>query len=424
MRASNFRRLAFRAPLLALVLLLAACGSDGGDGADAAPLNTPARTPVGTPTGDAVAATIGAAGGTLETPDGAVRLEIPPGALSSDEEVSIQPITAEAPGAIGGAFRLRPEGVTFAQPVRFTLAWEDDEVAGTAPALLQIASQEAEGSWRAYEASAVDEASRTVSVDVEHFSDWSLVAGAVLSPQQATVKVGQNLELAVLICERVSDDETLLTSLVAKCQKSEILARFVGNWSVNGVPGGDATAGSVSKQADSTARYTAPGAVPSSNPVAVSAEYTGLEDGVKAILVANVTIEPAPCGGNDPLEPCRYELAKFEGQSLPYEDLPREEWENPERVVDGALTLDDFDGDGEGTWMVQYTWIEERDHDELEHVVQVGGYYEPGTGGSTSFEALGGPTFQGTIDDDEVQLTGFPFYTSNATLDVALTFTR
>jgi hypothetical protein len=408
---------------LACSLLAAACGGGGAERAAPEEPATPLRTEVGTPDGEATSATIGSTGGSLESADGALLVEVPPGALSRDETFSIQPITNHAPGAIGTAYRLLPEGVAFAQPVRVTFRYAEDDVRGTVPSLLRFASQDGEGYWRATEPVALDESSGTVAADVNHFSDWSLVAGVLLEPRSATVKVGQPLEFAVVICEIIPDEDTLLAPLVAECRSTELFSRVVRGWAVNGVPGGDGTAGTIARREDGTALYTAPAAIPASNPVAISAGYTGVSDGHSVMLVANVLIEDDGCSTGS-FEPCLYDLVKFAGQALPYDDLPREEWENKETVTKGRLSLDDFDGDGDGTWSIQYTWIEERTSGNLEHTVQYAGEHEPLGEGATLFRTLDGTTFEGRIEARSVQVSGFPFSSENATLDVAMEFAR
>ena len=94
----------------ALVLLLAACGGD-----DDAPAPNP-------PPSEA-SATIGAAGGTLDGPDGA-RVVIPPGALAQDTLVTIARRDTGAPALgpdgytrRGATYEFTPHEIEFAQPV-------------------------------------------------------------------------------------------------------------------------------------------------------------------------------------------------------------------------------------------------------------------------------------------------------------------
>ena len=54
------------------------------------------------PNGIPVSKTIGSGGGTVSI-DGAVEIEIPAGALSADTEITIQPVTNNAPNGNGNA---------------------------------------------------------------------------------------------------------------------------------------------------------------------------------------------------------------------------------------------------------------------------------------------------------------------------------
>src|SRR5688572_24481287 len=109
---------------MALVSLwAAACGGGGGSDPDAGGGLEPfVEVPIGAP----ATATIGAAGGTLTSTDGHLRLDIPAGALAADTAIEIQQI--EWPEGLGWA--LRPDGLAFALPVGATLTFGEAE-AGT-----------------------------------------------------------------------------------------------------------------------------------------------------------------------------------------------------------------------------------------------------------------------------------------------------
>src|SRR5690606_34882542 len=126
-----------------------------------------------------------------------------------------------------------PEGITFASPVRLTFRFTPEQVLGTASQLLRVASQTRDGFWELHETATLDADEQTVSFDASHFSDWSLVTGTLLSPQEATVRPGETVSLTVVVCERVASDD-LLAPLVAECRTSEVFRNLVMNWSVNG----------------------------------------------------------------------------------------------------------------------------------------------------------------------------------------------
>ncbi|WP_276955118.1 hypothetical protein [Allomeiothermus silvanus] len=172
--------------LLSTTLFLAACGGNGGQ-PQPDPDPNPQPTPVGTPVGSPVSKVIGVAGGSLASVDGKITLEIPAGALTKDETVSIQEITNNAPGKFGKAFRLSPEGTTFAKPARITFTFTEEQLKGAPFEAMQVGYQK-DGYWKAIKVVARDPAARTVTVETTHFSDWSPVPGAQLDPSMAHVK--------------------------------------------------------------------------------------------------------------------------------------------------------------------------------------------------------------------------------------------
>ncbi|MBN1208114.1 MAG: hypothetical protein JXB05_24840 [Myxococcaceae bacterium] len=266
----------------------------------------PKATQVGTPIGLPETRVIGAAGGSLSSADGKLTLEIPAGALTQDETVGIQEITNEAHGKVGKAFRLTPEGVQFASPVTLRYHYSDEEVKGTVPALLSVAYQDQAGFWHVYKEAALDPVGKTVSVETRHFSDWSPVTGAQLLPHTASVHVSKTVDLRVVQCEVVNEEddgsEAVITSILALCESSPLTSLNAKNWSVNGVSGGDNSVGTLQSNAQASAGlavYSAPAQPPSANPVSVSVEYTEHFETTQHLLASNiVVVDPAAkCGG-------------------------------------------------------------------------------------------------------------------------------
>jgi len=101
------RRLAVRSIAITAALLLGACGGGGDEPA-------------------AASATIGAAGGTLNGPDG-VRVEVPAGALTQDTEIRVAKTSAGAPAALPGGvaaapvYEFTPHGIDFNLPVTISV---------------------------------------------------------------------------------------------------------------------------------------------------------------------------------------------------------------------------------------------------------------------------------------------------------------
>ncbi|CCH54725.1 VCBS [Fibrisoma limi BUZ 3] len=158
-----------------------------------------AVTPVATPEGTAITATIGPAGGTLESADKRLRVTIPAGALSSNQTISVQPLTQNhCPLGTGKSFRLTPHGLTFSKPATISFHYDDKDVNGSAPQLLRVAFQNDKGSWQSPATRGIDTTARLVTVQTTHFSDWGLFHRMEVSPDHAFVSPGEEVKLKVL----------------------------------------------------------------------------------------------------------------------------------------------------------------------------------------------------------------------------------
>lgn len=295
MRYTLIRKLVCIAPVL---MALAACG--GGDSTPAPapapvpPGPPPVVTPAGTAQGTPVSASLGSAGGMLSSADGRLQLVVPEGALSAPTTISIQPVSNGAPGRVGSGYRLLPEGITFARPVQLSFAYDESDVAGSSAELLGVATQQADGTWR-WQGGTLDAQARTVTASATHFSDWSLVKGLQLRPPSATVKTRASVSLKLAYCFAPALDNDLLEPLGFDCEAENAPApRQAVNWSVNGIPGGNGSAGTVAGSKGG-AIYTAPAQVPPTNPVAVSAEIQGA--GGKVLVVSNITVKGDEAAG-------------------------------------------------------------------------------------------------------------------------------
>ena len=264
----------------------------------------------GTPTGSPTSASIGTAGGSLSTPDGAITLTFPAGALNSDTEISITPITNNAPqGIASAAFRLQPEGLVFNAPVEVKFNYENLDLAGKPEDFLWITTQAANGSWEAAIRSVVDTDNNTVTVGVPHFSDWALgrFIDLELSPASATLAKGQSMRLFASGFKVIDDDEDDLTPLYpldfnngelvplvpVRPDETKLSGFQIIGWSLNGISAPTSGANGNLTPDDFQAVYQAPEEVPSPNTVAVSLSlkannYLG---GISNfMLVSNITI--------------------------------------------------------------------------------------------------------------------------------------
>jgi hypothetical protein len=129
-------------------------------------------------------ASIGPAGGSIQSADGRLTLKVPAGALTAPVSLSISPTANGAPNAIGSAYALSPVGVSFSRPAQLVLAYSDAELAGTGAGLLGIAVHEGT-TWYGILGGAVDTAAGTLLVPVSSTGPAPAVAAGGRVPQRA-----------------------------------------------------------------------------------------------------------------------------------------------------------------------------------------------------------------------------------------------
>lgn len=158
-----------------------------------------AKTEVGKPTGPATSKTIGPEGGSVSSPDNRITLKIPPNVVPDAVNFSIQPITNQAAGGLGNAYRLEPDGQKFAVPVELSFNYEDSNLKETNPESVAVAYQDASGIWQSLETAKIDRTARTLTVLTTHFTDFSIWT-LRLSPEKATLHVGETQEISLTGC--------------------------------------------------------------------------------------------------------------------------------------------------------------------------------------------------------------------------------
>ncbi|WP_266364778.1 hypothetical protein [Tellurirhabdus rosea] len=131
-----------------------------------------AVTPVGTPVGTLLTAVIGPAGSSIESEDKRIRVDIPAGALTSNQTISVQPLDQNhCPGGTGQAFRLLPHGLTFDQPATISFRYGNEDLTNFAAEALAIVYQTDKDIWEAPVGQELDKNRKTISVKTTHFSD-------------------------------------------------------------------------------------------------------------------------------------------------------------------------------------------------------------------------------------------------------------
>jgi hypothetical protein len=278
----SFRLSPFSVGLLSLFLITqVACkkhgspatGSTGPGGSND---STPAITAIGTPIGSPVTKNIDASGGSLTSPDGKLALVIPSGALSAGTAISIQPVTNTAPGGLGSAYQLLPEGIKFSKAVTITYHYADSDVRGSLPYFLYIAYQDSARSWKTdLKQRALDTIAKTVSITSTHFSIWSAFVDIVLlagkeeyhESDTSHFEVTEILRHGTKAADEGDDD---LYSLPVN---QALPDNVVGNWSLNGAGPGTLSFGNITGSG-AHILYKAPALIESETQVQVSVEVT------------------------------------------------------------------------------------------------------------------------------------------------------
>lgn len=277
--------------LLLSVCLFQSCTKDPVTQTPAEENVTPFPTPVGQPLGNAVTRQIGAAGGSLSSPDGRVTLAIPAGALAANTTISIQPIENTAPNGIGDSYEFLPNGQQFAKPVTVTLNYADAEMAGTDPGLLQFGFQNSQNTWAGKGSLQVNKAAHTVSAQIKHFSRWAFYAMFRLEPSETTLFTGEAVALRAVKLPYSEDPDTFDPQEILNVlgQPKPVPAADISNWLVNGQAStANSASGWLTDNGEGTKLYHAPSQVPATNPVAVSCSVRTGQGSVT--LVSNITV--------------------------------------------------------------------------------------------------------------------------------------
>jgi hypothetical protein len=180
--------------VLPVLLVVSACGL-GSDGEPKIVGLAPVPTRPGAPVGPPTSATISTEGGSLSTPDGALSISIPPGAVTSPTEFTITPIANTARGAAAGAFRLAPHGAAFAVPVTLTFRGPEGYPAGGSILDVGVFYQDHDGYWQRVEPATRNGGANTVSVATDHFSDWGLAWTSGTPVAEGPIELFQTIDI-------------------------------------------------------------------------------------------------------------------------------------------------------------------------------------------------------------------------------------
>jgi hypothetical protein len=234
-----------------------------------------AITAVGTPIGTPVTKTIGAAGGTISSADGRMDLIIPPGALSTDVAITIQPITNECPGGLGAGYDFLPNGTKFSTPATLIFHYADSDVNGTAPDLLYFATQDSTQAWDVDIEKDVDTVAKTISFDINHFSGKGFLPGLTINPAGGKLDYQQS-ETGTLILQQYLKDDQLAGSTqsgdddyLPALKVSQSIPKQNASWTVVGGSQNGTISGSGNQ-----VTYTAPANITKERTIQVSVTVT------------------------------------------------------------------------------------------------------------------------------------------------------
>jgi hypothetical protein len=251
------------------MLVMSGCIKTGSLVADQPGNRDSAITAMGTPIGDPVTKTIGASGGAIASPDGRLQLEIPAGALTGNTEITVQPVSNEAPGGLGSAYQLLPEGIAFSKPVTITYHYTDEEVNGSHPFFLSIAYQDSTLSWHTDRKNIDrDTLAKTISISSTHFSIWSLMDNIKLYAPKTSFRLNETGTIEV---QEIISGEDVGDGLAALATAHPVPDNIVSNWSIRGHGVNSLAYGQIAGNG-SLVEYVSPSLIDQESKVQVSAE--------------------------------------------------------------------------------------------------------------------------------------------------------
>lgn len=233
----------------------------------------PVITVVGKPLGKKTEIKINKDGGSLKSSDGMVELIFPTGALSKKKDISIQPITNLMANGNGMAYRFEPSGIQFQKPVQVIFRYDEEEIKDSMQLLLGIAMQDDKGQWYSLKNFTLDTIAKTIRGDINHFSDWSSFTKIKIDPSYGRLKVRKSMSLTINMVSDNDEADDLLAPL-SPVKRKPIPWNAI--WMANEIVNGNATEGKIAITSRTSIKYTAPAALPPKNPVAVTADLTGI----------------------------------------------------------------------------------------------------------------------------------------------------
>lgn len=144
------------------LVTLTGCGGDSGTSPEPQPEPLPGEL-----------GTVGAAGGQLQTTDGGVSLSFPPGAVSNDVTITVNPVSSPvedenlAPGTV---YEFGPSGTRFSQPVELSLRFDPSALPGNRAPEAATISTLVDGVWQTIDSDFSVESDGRVTGSITGFS--------------------------------------------------------------------------------------------------------------------------------------------------------------------------------------------------------------------------------------------------------------
>ncbi|HET6370394.1 MAG TPA: hypothetical protein VFG95_04315, partial [Nitrospiria bacterium] len=171
---------------LTMIVLVLGGGCSGGDdnGSVGGSSNPPPNSPP--PSNPAFSQDVPKTGGTVETPDGVVKLDFPQDALDGTTTITVNHLDGSAPPnglpvsslnlgdeSVQDVVQFGPDGLDFAKPVRLTLRYDPAKLpSGTTPEMIVISKMREDGLLQLARNIQVDVVNHTVSGDISGFSTY------------------------------------------------------------------------------------------------------------------------------------------------------------------------------------------------------------------------------------------------------------
>ena len=121
--------------------------------------------------------TVTTAGGSLESTDKNITVEIPAGAVAESVNIEVKESESDLSNGVGKIYSLTTQ--EFLKPVSLELKYTDADVdaQNSYPELLRLMTRpSATGNWEVVDAFTIDKEHKTLKAQVDHFSDWTIVA--------------------------------------------------------------------------------------------------------------------------------------------------------------------------------------------------------------------------------------------------------